>query len=129
MWIRGRQVGGKTFCGARISYSYSDNEFQAASRDGYGENWPITYKDLEPYYDRVEGFIGVSGSREGANQSASEEVNSLRAGWPILRRQKNHAACKNGGPLRARRGLTSSLNLNTSEPSDRLCRSRPGYHL
>lgn len=68
MWIRGRQVGGKTFCWARESYRFSDNEFKAASRDGYGEDWPISYKELEPYYDRVESFIGVSGSREGLSQ-------------------------------------------------------------
>ena len=64
MWIRGRQVGGKTFCWARESYRFSDNEFKAASRDGYGENWPISYHELEPYYDLVESYIGVSGSRE-----------------------------------------------------------------
>ncbi len=68
MWIRGRQVGGKTFCWARVSYRYSDFEFQAASRDGYGENWPITYKDLEPYYNKVESYIGVSGSAENLPQ-------------------------------------------------------------
>jgi len=68
MWIRGRQIGGKTFCWARESYRFSDNEFKAASRDGYGEDWPISYKELEPYYDRVEEFIGVSGSREGLPQ-------------------------------------------------------------
>lgn len=68
MWIRGRQVGGKTFCWARESYRFSDNEFKAASRDGYGEDWPIRYKDLEPYYDLVESYIGVSGSREGLPQ-------------------------------------------------------------
>src|SRR5437868_4064017 len=68
LWIRGRQVGGKTFCWARESYRYSDNEFKAASRDGYGEDWPISYKELEPYYDRVESYIGVSGSREGLQQ-------------------------------------------------------------
>lgn len=68
MWIRGRQVGGKTFCWARESYRYSDNEFKAASRDGYGEDWPFDYKELEPYYDKVENFIGVSGSREGLPQ-------------------------------------------------------------
>jgi glucoside 3-dehydrogenase (cytochrome c) catalytic subunit len=65
MWIRGRQVGGKTFCWARESYRYSDNEFKAASRDGFGQDWPIRYAELEPYYDRVESFIGVSGAREG----------------------------------------------------------------
>ena len=68
MWIRGRQVGGKTFCWARESYRYSDNEFKAASRDGYGEDWPISHKELEPYYDLVESYIGVSGSREGLPQ-------------------------------------------------------------
>jgi len=68
MWIRGRQVGGKTFCWARESYRYSDNEFKAASRDGYGDDWPISYKELEPYYDLVESYIGVSGSREGLSQ-------------------------------------------------------------
>lgn len=68
VWIRGRQVGGKTFCWARESYRYSDNEFKAATRDGYGEDWPISYQDLAPYYDRVESYIGVSGSREGLPQ-------------------------------------------------------------
>ena len=48
MWIRGRQVGGKTFCWGRESYRYSDNEFKSASRDGHGEDWPISYRELEP---------------------------------------------------------------------------------
>jgi choline dehydrogenase-like flavoprotein len=68
LWIRGRQVGGKTFCWARESYRYSDNEFRAADRDGYGENWPFTYAELEPFYDKVERYIGVSGSHEGLPQ-------------------------------------------------------------
>jgi choline dehydrogenase-like flavoprotein len=68
MWIRGRQVGGKTFCWARESYRFADNEFKAATLDGYGEDWPISYKELEPYYDMVESYIGVSGSREGLAQ-------------------------------------------------------------
>lgn len=68
MWVRGRQVGGKTFCWARESYRYSDYEFKAAARDGYEENWPFTYAELEPYYDRVESYIGVSGSYEHLEQ-------------------------------------------------------------
>ena len=68
MWIRGRQIGGRTFCWGRESYRFSDNEFKATSRDGFGEDWPISYKDLEPYYDLVEDFIGVSASREGLPQ-------------------------------------------------------------
>ena len=68
MWIRGRQVGGKTFCWARESYRYSDYEFRAAERDGYEQNWPFTYSEIEPYYDLVESYIGVSASREGLPQ-------------------------------------------------------------
>jgi choline dehydrogenase-like flavoprotein len=68
MWIRGRQVGGKTYCWARESYRYSDYEFQAAKRDGYEQNWPFSYSELEPFYDYVESYIGVSGSREGLAQ-------------------------------------------------------------
>jgi choline dehydrogenase-like flavoprotein len=68
IWIRGRQVGGKTFCWARGSYRYSDYEFRAAERDGYEQNWPFTYRELEPYYDRVESYIGLSASYEGLAQ-------------------------------------------------------------
>ncbi|HSQ19640.1 MAG TPA: GMC family oxidoreductase, partial [Blastocatellia bacterium] len=63
-WIRGRQVGGRTITWGRQSYRLSDFEFKAATRDGYGEDWPISYADLAPYYDKVEQFIGVSGSYE-----------------------------------------------------------------
>ena len=61
-------MGGKTFCWARESYRYSDYEFKAAERDGYEQNWPFGYSELEPYYDRVETYIGVSGSKEGLAQ-------------------------------------------------------------
>jgi choline dehydrogenase-like flavoprotein len=67
-WIRGRQVGGRTIMWGRQSYRLSDFEFKAASRDGYGDDWPISYADLAPYYDRVEEFIGISGSIENVPQ-------------------------------------------------------------
>ncbi|HWQ32478.1 MAG TPA: GMC family oxidoreductase [Blastocatellia bacterium] len=67
-WIRSRQVGGRTIVWGRQSYRYSDYEFKAASRDGYGEDWPLSYKDLEPYYSEVEEFIGISGSYENLPQ-------------------------------------------------------------
>jgi glucoside 3-dehydrogenase (cytochrome c) catalytic subunit len=63
-WIRSRQVGGRTIVWGRQSYRLSDYEFKAASRDGYGDDWPISYADLAPYYDRVESFVGISGSTE-----------------------------------------------------------------
>lgn len=68
VWVRGRQVGGRTIMWGRQTYRFSDLDFKAASYDGYGDDWPIGYDDVEPYYDRVEKFIGVSGMKEGLEQ-------------------------------------------------------------
>ncbi|HZF40782.1 MAG TPA: GMC family oxidoreductase [Blastocatellia bacterium] len=67
-WIRGRHVGGRSVTWGRQSYRLSDYDFKAAERDGYGEPWPFSYKDLEPYYDQVENFVGISGSYENLPQ-------------------------------------------------------------
>jgi choline dehydrogenase-like flavoprotein len=67
-WIRGRHVGGKSVTWARQSYRLSDYDLKAASRDGFGADWPLDYAELAPYYDRVESFIGVSGQAEGLAQ-------------------------------------------------------------
>ena len=67
-WIRARQIGGRTIQWGRQSYRFSDYDFKAASRDGHGEDWPISYADLAPYYDMVEEYVGVSGSVENMPQ-------------------------------------------------------------
>jgi len=64
MWVRARIVGGKTLHWGRMSYRLSDLDFKAASWDGFGDNWPISYNDLAPYYDKAEEFIGVSGNND-----------------------------------------------------------------
>jgi choline dehydrogenase-like flavoprotein len=64
-WIRVRALGGRLLAWERQSYRMSDLDFKAASRDGYGDDWPISYQDLVPYYEEVERYIGVSGSAEG----------------------------------------------------------------
>ncbi len=64
-WIRARIVGGKTLHWGRLSWRIGDIDFKAASTDGFDVDWPIRYADLEPYYDRVEEFIGVAGNRDG----------------------------------------------------------------
>lgn len=61
-WVRSRCLGGRTLHWQRASDRMADYEFKAASRDGYGIDWPISYADIKPYYDRVERFIGVSAS-------------------------------------------------------------------
>ncbi|HEY7915001.1 MAG TPA: GMC family oxidoreductase [Blastocatellia bacterium] len=65
LWVRARIEGGKTLHWGRMSYRLSDLDFKAASFDGFGDDWPISYAELAPYYDKAEEFIGVSGSREG----------------------------------------------------------------
>jgi len=67
-WGRSRCLGGRTMHWARASDRMADYEFKAASRDGYGMDWAVTYADMKPYYDRVESFIGVSASLEGLPQ-------------------------------------------------------------
>ncbi len=61
-WVRARAVGGKTLHWGLVALRFSPRDFQAARYDGYGENWPLTYEDLEPYYTRVEQMIGVCGN-------------------------------------------------------------------
>ncbi len=64
-WFRGRQIGGRLHVWARVALRLSDDNFKAASRDGHGADWPISYGDLAPYYDTVETFLGLQGSADG----------------------------------------------------------------
>jgi choline dehydrogenase-like flavoprotein len=64
-WIRGYQVGGRSLTWGRQVYRLSDLDFTANAMDGHGVDWPIRYKDIAPWYDHVERFIGVSGKAEG----------------------------------------------------------------
>jgi choline dehydrogenase-like flavoprotein len=64
-WIRGYHLGGRSLMWGRQCYRWSDLDFEANARDGFGVDWPIRYKDIEPWYDYVEPFVGISGSAEG----------------------------------------------------------------
>jgi len=67
-WVRARLLGGKTAIWGRLALRLSDYDFKAASHDGYGEDWPISYADIEPYYDKVDTYLGISGMKEGLPQ-------------------------------------------------------------
>lgn len=67
-WIRGRQVGGKSIMWGRQCYRMSDLDFNANKEDGHGGDWPIRYRDIEPWYDYVERYAGISGERLGLSQ-------------------------------------------------------------
>ena len=64
-WIRGYQVGGKSLIWGRACQRWSDYEFKAPKKYGYGIEWPIAYKDIAPWYSYVEKFIGVCGNTDG----------------------------------------------------------------
>ncbi len=64
-WQRGYHVGGRSLMWGRQSYRWSEMDFEANAKDGIGVDWPIRYKDVAPWYDYVESFIGVSGQNEG----------------------------------------------------------------
>lgn len=65
LWIRGDQVGGRSLMWGRQCYRMSDLDFEANARDGFGNDWPIRYDDIAPWYDYVEEFAGISGREEG----------------------------------------------------------------
>ncbi len=67
-WIRQRVLGGRSLSWGRQSYRMSNLDFKAASHDGYGDDWPVSYEDLVPYYERVERYVGISGQAEGLSQ-------------------------------------------------------------
>jgi choline dehydrogenase-like flavoprotein len=64
-WVRGDVVGGRSLLWSRQCLRWSDLDFEANLKDGIGVDWPIRYKDIAPWYDYVEKFIGVSGNRDG----------------------------------------------------------------
>jgi len=64
-WWRARMVGGRTNHWGRISLRFGPDDFRRKSLDGLGDDWPIGYKDIAPYYDQVDDLIGIFGSAEG----------------------------------------------------------------
>lgn len=63
-WFRSRMLGGRTNHWGRISLRFGPKDFKHKSIDGLGEDWPIGYDDVAPWYDKVDQLIGVFGSKE-----------------------------------------------------------------
>ena len=73
-WFRGYHVGGKSLLWARATQRWSDFDFEGPLRDGFAVDWPIRYKDLEPWYTHVEKFAGIAGSKDGLAELPDSEV-------------------------------------------------------
>src|SRR5579883_1536192 len=118
-WGRSRCLGGRTLHWARASDRMADYEFKAASRDGYGMDWPISYADLKPYYDRVERFIGVSGAAEGLPQFPDGEFlppMALNCAETIFT-----AACKSLRWRSTHRRLAQLTRVHNGRPACHYC--------
>jgi choline dehydrogenase-like flavoprotein len=68
-WFRSRIVGGRTNHWGRIALRFAPIDFKSRSNDGMGDDWPLTYEEIAPYYDKVESFIGVFGSQENISSA------------------------------------------------------------
>ena len=72
-WWRSYQMGGRSTLWGRQSYRWSNMDFEANAKDGYGVDWPIRYEDLKSWYSYVEKFAGISGSKEGISHLPDSE--------------------------------------------------------
>jgi choline dehydrogenase-like flavoprotein len=118
-WSRSRCLGGRSLHWARASDRMADYEFKAASRDGYGLDWDLTYAEIAPYYDQVERFIGVSGAREGLPQFPDGDflpVMALNCAETIFT-----AACKRLGWPSTHRRLAQLTQPHNSRPPCHFC--------
>ncbi len=108
-WVRVRLIGGRTNMWGRASWRLSDYEFGCGDHDGFGDNWPLRYKDLAPYYDRAEPLFRVSGRKENLPQLPDgiflpdESTDS-----PSVKRF-NQAADARGIPITKQRRATGQL--------------------
>jgi len=78
MWWRARMLGGRTNHWGRISLRMGPYDYKPYSRDGLGFDWPMSYEDVAPYYDKTEALIGVYGSNEGLENTPSSSPGVLQ---------------------------------------------------
>lgn len=113
-WVRIRALGGKTLRWGRASWRLSDYEFKCKDHDGEGDNWPVSYRDLAPFYDRVEPILRVSGRNEGWGQMPDGKLlaDDSRDSESIARFRE--AAGKLGVPTTKPRRATGTLAASTN---------------
>ncbi|MEB2780877.1 GMC family oxidoreductase [Algoriphagus sp. C2-6-M1] len=73
-WFRGYHVGGKSLLWARATQRWSDFDYEGPARDGFAVDWPIRYKDMEPWYAHVEKFAGIAGNKDGLAELPDSDV-------------------------------------------------------
>lgn len=116
-WVRVRLFGGRSLFWSRQSFRLSDYELKGKSHDGYGDDWPISLADLDPYYSRVEEIFRVQGQKDGLPQYPDGNFIPNDNPWSGCMQRFREAGQKAGIPVCKQRssvgvnGLASSVNL------------------
>ena len=110
-WFRSRILGGRTNHYGRMSFRFADYDFAPHAKDGLGDDWPITYEDIAPYYDKAEEFIGVTGSIEGIRSAPDGKFHAPPP--PKVHELLIKKSCENLGiPCIPNRRAVITKNLN-----------------
>lgn len=112
-WIRGYHTGGRSIMWGRQSYRMSQMDFEANAKDGYGVDWPIRYEDLAPWYDHVEKFVGVAGTKEGLPQLPDGE---FLPGWEMNDAEKMFKAAVESKFAGRKVIIGRNANLSVAQP-------------
>lgn len=111
-----RMTGGRTNVWGRQSYRIGDLDFKAASHDGFGDDWPLSYKDVAPYYDIVEDYVGITGIPEGVYELPDGKFHSpmgLTCAETLLR---NRVKAKLGRTVTLGRSANITKSINGRAP-------------
>jgi choline dehydrogenase-like flavoprotein len=111
-----RMTGGRTNVWGRVSLRLSDLDLKAASHDGYGDDWPIRYADLAPYYSLVEKYVGITGSPEGLPQLPDGEYQPAMGLTCVERNFREHIQEKFGRTATLSRSANLTRGINGRAP-------------
>ena len=119
-WFRSRVIGGRTNHYSRVQLRYADYDFKPHDHDGIGWNWPITYQDIAPYYDKAERLIGVTGKAEGI-RSAPDGIFQDAGGAEAAARSWCRRAARSSGSAPSTRARRCSRRRRTAAPACHYC--------
>ena len=144
LWLRGQQVGGRFVSWGRVALRFSDHTFKFKSNEGAGFDWPVSYADVAPYYERVERFLGIVGNDDNiaycpsgayvrpAGLSKAEQAfkQKVETRWPECKVMAWRYVRKEATPVDAQGNRTSSplaaaaatglLTLQPNAPVERI---------
>ena len=110
-WMRGYHVGGRSIMWGRHCYRWSDMDFEANAKDGFGVDWPIRYQDIAPWYSYVEEHAGIQGQKEGLPQLPDSDFLPPIAMNCVEEHFRDKVAANLGGRV-VTIGRTANLSVN-----------------